>query len=43
MQLLPNGTGRWFWCDQPADPHSAAATPRYTEHLTPDTTRKETR
>ncbi len=41
MQLLPNGPGRWFWCDLPADPRSAAATPRCAGHLTPDTTRKE--
>ncbi len=41
MQLLPNGPGRWHWCDRAADPHSAAKTPRCTGHLTPDTSRKE--
>lgn len=41
MQLLPNGPG-WHWCDLPADPSSAAGTPRCTGHLTDDTKRKET-
>lgn len=43
MHLIPNGPGRFYWCDLPVDERSAAGTPRCTEHLTADTTRKEAR
>ena len=47
MELIPdgprssNGFGSFYWCDLPSDPRSADATPRCTEHLTPDTTRPD--
>ncbi len=40
MELIPNGPGSFYWCELAVDDRSDPATPRCTEHLTAETTRR---